>query len=60
MYYKIREHSIQEDHVIRDNSFRILFRAHNKSDLRIAETSGMLDHKTELNNNETVTKLLLK
>ena len=41
----IRNHSRDKDHFIKDDSFRILFRAANKYDLRIAETLNIIQKK---------------
>ena len=53
----IRDHSRQHDHLIREDSFSILFKANNGSDLRIAETLFIIEQKPGLNSNETAVKL---
>ena len=55
----IREHSRHLDHPIKENSFRILFKAYNRNDLRIAETLNIIDQKPTLNSYETCIKLNL-
>ena len=54
---RIRDHSRKKDHLIREENFKIIFRASNKFDLRIAETLCILDQKPTLNSNDTAIKL---
>ena len=53
----IRDHSRKKDHLIKEDSFKILFRANNVSDLRIAETLSIIEHKPSLNSNDMAIKL---
>ena len=53
----IREHSRDRDHLIKEDNFNILFRANNASDLRIAETLFIIEHKPNLNSHDSAIKL---
>ena len=55
----IRDHSRRQDHLIRDEAFKILFKANNKFELRIAETLNIIESKPTLNSNDTAIKLNL-
>ena len=52
----IRNHSRENNHVIRESDFQILFKS-NHSDLSIAESLVIYKDKPQLNSNETVFKL---
>ena len=56
-FSKIREHSLEYNHAIRDNEFKIMFKARTLSDLRIAESLAIIKVKPDLNCNELATKL---
>ena len=53
----IRDHSRNQDHLIKEEGFRILYKAKNRFDLRIAETLNIIEQKPSLNSNETAVKL---
>ena len=52
----IRNHSRDNDHIIRERDFHILFRS-NHADLRIAESLFIYKEKPQLNCNDTAFKL---
>ena len=58
-FTKIREHSLANNHTIRDQDFVIKYRAKCSSDLRIAESLVIMEEKPSINSKETATKLLL-
>ncbi len=51
-YSKIREHSHTLDHMYNETDFKILYKARNDSELRVAESLFIHKNRPSLNSNE--------
>jgi len=56
-FSKIRDHSHTLDHVYNETDFKILYRARNSSELRVAESLFIHRNRPSLNSNETAVTL---
>ncbi len=52
-YSKIREHSQTLDHMYTETDFKILYKAENNSELRVAESLFIHKNRPNLNSNES-------
>ncbi len=52
-YSKIREHSQALGHIYNETDFKILYRARNNNELRVAESLFIHKNKPGLNSNES-------
>ncbi len=56
-YSIIREHSLHSDHCYKEDDFKILYRARNNIELRLAESVFIHKSKPGFNKNETAVTL---
>ncbi len=52
-YSKIREHSQTLDHIYNETNFKILYKAKNNNELRVAESLSMHKYRPSLNSDES-------
>ncbi len=52
-YSKIREHSPTLDHMYNETDFKIVYKAKNNSELRVAESLFIHKNRPSLNSNES-------
>ena len=53
----IREHALEQDHRFNEENFKIVFRARQAMDVRIAESLFIFKNKPTINNQESAGKL---
>ncbi len=52
-YAKIKEHSQTLDHIYNETNFKILYKAKNNNELRVAESLFIHKNRPSLNSNES-------